>query len=137
MIFQLDYATVISLVLISYLGISLILFIAGTYFMQMYASSKKWDISFKIPLRINIIWLAISLAIGVPISFLYGDQVFIDYIRFGVNMVVGVIFAIRYYKKDKVESIQFILVIQFLLFIIAVVFGYIFSMLSLYVVSYL
>ena len=132
MIFQLDYATVISLVLISYLGISLILFIAGTYFMQMYASSKKWDISFKIPLRINIIWLAISLAIGVPISFLYGDQVFIDYIRFGVNMVVGVIFAIRYYKKDKVESIQFILVIQFLLFIIAVVFGYIFSMLSLY-----
>lgn len=137
MIFQLDYATVITFVLISFLGISLILFIAGTYIMQMYAKAKKWDDSFKIPLKINIIWSVISLAIGIPISFMYGDQVFIDYIRFGVNMIVGVIFAIRYYKKDRVESIQFILIIQFLLFIIAVVFGYIFSMLSLYVLSYL
>ena len=135
MIFQLDYATVITFVLISFLGISLILFIAGTYIMQMYAKAKKWDDSFKIPLKINIIWSVISLAIGIPLSFIYGDQVFIDYIRFGVNMIVGVIFAIRYYKKEKGESIQFILVIQFLLFIIAVVFGYIFSMLSLYGLS--
>lgn len=133
MIFQLDYETVITFVMISFLGISLILFIAGTYIMQMYASSKKWDNSFNIPLKINIILSAINLAIGIPLSLLYGDQVFIDYIRFGVNMIVGVILAIKYYKKEKGESIQFILIIQFILFVIAVVFGYIFSMLSLYV----
>ena len=137
MIFQLDYATVITFVMISFLGISLILFIAGTYIMQMYAKAKKWDDSFKIPLIINTIWAIISLAIGIPLSFIYGDVVFIDYIRFGVNLIVGAIFAIRYYKKEKVESIQFILIIQFLLFIIAVVFGFIFSMLSVYVLSYI
>ena len=132
MIFQLDYFTVITLVLISYLGVSLILFIAGTSIMQMYASSKKWEDSFKIPLKINLIWLIISLAIGIPLSLLFGDTVFIEYIRFGINMLVGVIFAIRYYKKDKGESIQFILVILVILFIIAIVFGSIFGNLIQY-----
>ncbi len=129
MIFQLDYFTVITLVLVSYLGVELILFTVGIYIMQMYASSKKWDASFKIPLKINLIWLLISLAIGIPLSLLYGDQVFIEYIRFGINLIVGIIFAIRYYKKDRGECIQFIL------FIIAIVFGSIFGYLSLYVLS--
>ncbi len=135
MIFQLDYFTVITLVLVSYLGVSLILFIAGIYIMQMYASSKKWDDSFKNPLKINLIWLIISLAVGIPLSLLYGDQVFIEYIRFGINLIVGIIFAIRYYKKDKGESIQFIIVTTVILFIIAIVFGSIFGYLSLYVLS--
>ena len=135
MIFQLDYVFVITLVLISYLGVTLILFVAGTYIMQMYASSKEWDDSFKIPLKINIILVAINLAVGIPLSFLYGDSVVLDFVRFGINMLVGVIFAIRYYKKDRGESFQFILVIQLILFIIAVVFSNIFSMVSLYVVG--
>jgi len=131
MIFQLDYVTVITFVLIAYLGISLILFITGTYIMQMYASSKKWDDSFKIPLKINIIWLIISLAIGIPLSLVYGDSVIIDFIRFGANVLIGVVFAMKYYKKDKIEAIQYILVIQFILFIIAVIFSNIFSMLAI------
>ncbi len=135
MIFQLDYFTVITFVLISYLGVSLILFIAGTYIMQMYASSKKWDDSFKIPLKINLIWLIISLAIGIPLTLLFGDTLFIEYIRFGINLIVGIIFAIRYYKKDRGESIQFIIVTIVILFIIAIIFGSIFGYLSLYVLS--
>ena len=135
MIFQADFGTVIYFVLIIYLGVSLILFVAGTGIMQMYANSKEWDKSFKIPLKINIIWSTLNLAIGIPLSFLYGDQAFIDYIRFGVNMVIGVIFVIRNYKKGTGESIQFVLIIQFILFIIAVVFGYIFGMLSLNILN--
>ena len=135
MIFQLDYFTVITLVLVSYLGVSLILFIAGTYIMQMYASSKKWDDSFKNPLKINLIWLIISLAVGIPLSLLYGDTLFIEYIRFGINLIVGIIFAIRYYKKDRGECIQFIIVTIVILFIIAIIFGSIFGYLSLYVLS--
>ena len=135
MIFQLDYITVITLVLISYLGVSLILFIAGIYIMQMYASSKGWDETFKIPLRLNTILLVINLAVGIPLSFLYGDSVVVDFVRFGISVVVGAIFTMKYYKKDKGEAIQFILVVQFILFIIAVVFSNIFAMLSLYVVG--
>ncbi len=131
MIFQLDYATVITFVLISYLATSLILFIAGTYIMQMYASSKKWDDSFSIPLKINIIWLIITLAIGIPLSFFAGDTLFIDYMRLIINTIVGVILAMRYYKKDRGESIQLILVIQVILFIIAILFGSIFGLVSL------
>lgn len=135
MIFQLDYFTVFTLLLVSYLGITLILFVSGTYIMQMYASSKDWDKSFKIPLRINLILLAINLAVGIPLAFLYGDSVVLDFVRFGINMVIGSIFIIRYYKKDNVESIQFILVVQFILFIIAVIFSNLFGLISLYVVG--
>lgn len=135
MIFQVDYITVITFLLIAYLGISLILFITGIYIMQMYASSKKWDDSFKIPLKINIIWFVVSLAIGIPFSLLFGDSVFIDFMRFGANMLIGIIFAIKYYKKEKTDAIQFILVIQAILFIIAVIFSNIFSVLAISVLG--
>ena len=131
MIFQLDYATVITFVLVSYLGISLILFIVGTFIMQMYASSKKWDDSFSIPLKINIIWLIITLAIGIPLSFFVGDTIFIDYMRVGINTIVGLILVMRYYEKEWGESIQLVLVTQVILFIIAILFGSIFGILSL------
>ena len=132
MIFQLDLATAITLVLVLYLSVSLILFIVGTYIMQIYASSKKWDDSFKIPLKINLIWLVISLAIGIPLSILLGDNVLIDFVRFGANMIIGVILTTKYYKKNRGDAIQFTLVIQIVLFIIAIVFGSIFGNLTLY-----
>jgi len=135
MIFQLDYATVITFVLISYLGVSLILFIAGTYIMQLYASSKKWDDSFKIPYKINLILLVISLAIGIPLSMLLGDNFVIDFVRFGSNMIIGVILTKKYYKTNWVDAIQVTLVIQIVLSLIAVIFGSFFGMLSLYVLS--
>jgi hypothetical protein len=134
MIFQLDLPTAITIVVVLYLTVSLISFIIGTYIMQIYASSKKWDDSFKIPLKINLMWLLISLAIGIPLSFLFGDNVLIDFVRFGVNSIIGVVLTIRYYKKDKGEAIQFTLVIQIVLFLLAVIFGYFFGMLTLYVI---
>ncbi|MHA1477601.1 MAG: hypothetical protein ACTSPU_05315 [Promethearchaeota archaeon] len=111
MIFQLDLPTAITIVVVLYLTVSLISFIIGTYIMQIYASIKKWDDSFKIPLKINLIWLLISLAIGIPLSFLFGDNVLIDFVRFGVNSIIGVVLTIRYYKKDKGEAIQFTFII--------------------------
>ena len=122
-------------VLVSYLGTSLILFIAGTYLMQIYASSKKWDESFKIPIRINIIWFALSLIIGIPLSLLYGDSVMIDFVKFGINMVVGIFLAYRYYKKEIGETIPFILILQFILFVIGVIFGNLFSLLTLSIIG--
>jgi len=135
MIFQLDLPTAITIVVVLYLTVSLISFIIGTYIMQIYASIKKWDDSFKIPLKINLIWLVISLAIGIPLSILFGDNVLIDFVRFGVNMIIGVMLTMRYYKKDKGEAIQFTLFIQIVLFLLAVIFGYFFGMLTLYVIS--
>jgi len=135
MIFQVSFVTVFTLLLVSYSGITLILFVAGTYIMQMYASLKGWDDSFKIPLRINVILLIINLAVGIPLIFLYGDSVVLDFVRFGINVVIGAILIIRYYKKDSAESIQFILIVQFILFIIAVIFSNIFGMISLYVLG--
>jgi len=134
MIFQINLLTA-TIVLLLYLTVSLILFIVGTYIMQIYASSKKWDNSFKIPLKINLIWLVISLAIGIPLSILFPENLFIDFVRFGANMIIGVILVTRYYKKDSGDAIQFTLVIQIVLFILAVIFGFFFGMLTLYVLS--
>jgi len=113
----------------------LILFIAGTFIMQTYASSKKWDNSLKIPLKINLIWLIISLAIGVPLLFLLGDSLLIDFLRFGANMIIGIILTTKYYKKNRGDAIQFTLVIQIVLFLLAVIFGFFFDTLALYVFS--
>ncbi len=136
MLFQLDFLTyVIILVLIATIGTSLILFAAGTYMMQMYAKSKTWDDSFKLAVKINLIWLASSLVVGISISLLTGDTVLIDFLRIGINMVVGIILVKKLYKKTLLESVSFVLVIQIVLYIIAIIFGNIFNVLNLYVVG--
>ena len=136
MLFQLDLLTLaITLVLIATISTSLILFLAGTYMMQMYAKSKSWDDSFKLALKINLIWLASSLVVGFSISLLAGDTVLIDFIRMGVNMVVGIFLVKKLYKKTPLESMSFVLVIQIVLYIIAIIFGNIFNGISLFVVE--
>ncbi len=133
MIFQINLLTA-TIVLVLYISVSFILFIVGTYIMQIYASSKKWDDSFKIPIKINLIWLIISLAIGIPLSILLPENLLSDFVRFAANMIIGVILTTRYYKKNRVDAIQFTLVIQIVLFLLAVIFGYFFGMLTLYVI---
>ena len=136
MLFQLDLLTlVITLVLIATIGTSFILFAVGTYIMQMYAKSKSWDDSFKLAIKINLIWLASSLVVGISISLLAGDTVLIDFIRMGVNMAVGIILVKKLYKKTLLESMSFVLVIQIVLYIIAIIFGNIFNGISLFVVE--
>ena len=136
MLFQLDLLTlVITLVLIATIGTSFILFAVGTYMMQMYAKSKSWDDSFKLAIKINLIWLASSLVVGISISLLAGDTVLIDFIRMGVNMAVGIILVKKLYKKTLLESMSFVLVIQIVLYIIAIIFGNIFNGISLFVVE--
>ncbi len=136
MLFQLDLLTlVITLVLIATIGTSLILFAVGTYTMQMYAKSKSWDDSFKLAIKINLIWLASSLVVGISISLLAGDTILIDFIRMGINMVVGIILVKKLYKKTLLESMSFVLVIQIVLYIIAIIFGNIFNGISLFVVE--
>lgn len=136
MLFQLDLLTlVITLVLIATIGTSLILFAVGTYTMQMYAKSKSWDDSFKLAIKINLIWLASNLVVGISISLLAGDTILIDFIRMGINMVVGIILVKKLYKKTLLESMSFVLVIQIVLYIIAIIFGNIFNGISLFVVE--
>ena len=136
MLFQLDLLTLaITLVLIATISTSFILFLAGTYMMQMYAKSKSWDDSFKLAIKINLIWLASSLVVGISISLLAGDTILIDFIRMGINMVVGTILVKKLYKKTLLESMSFVLVILIVLYIIAIIFGNIFNGISLFVVE--
>ncbi len=136
MLFQLDLLTlVITIVLIATIGTSFILFAVGTYTMQMYAKSKSWDDSFKLAIKINLIWLASSLVVGISISLLAGDTILIDFIRMGINMVVGIILVKKLYKKTLLESMSFVLVVQIVLYIIAIIFGNIFNGISLFVVE--
>ena len=135
MLFQLDLLTlVITLVLIATIATSLIMFTVGTYAMQMYAKSKTWDDSFKIPLKINLVWLVSSLVVGISFSLLAGDTILIDFFRLGINLVVGIILVKKLYEKTLLESASFVLLIQIILYIIAIIFGNIFNALNLYIV---
>jgi len=135
MLFQLDLLTLtILLVVLAAIGTSLVLFIAGTFMTQKYAKSKNWDESYKIALEINLIWLISSLAVSIPISIFLGDEGFTDMIRFGVNMVLGIIVVRKLYKKTPIESFQLVLILQIILFIIAIIVGYIFNGIIAFVV---
>ena len=59
----------------------------------------------------------------------------IDFVKFGINMVVGIFLAYRYYKKEIGETIPFILILQFILFVIGVIFGNLFSLLTLSIIG--
>lgn len=134
-LFQLDLFTLtIILVVLAAIGTSCILFIAGTFMTQKYAKSKTWDESYKLALETNLIWLVSSLAVSIPISIFVGDEGFIDIIRFGINMVIGIIVVKKLYKKIFIESFQCVLVIQIILFIIAIIVGYIFNGIIAFVV---
>jgi len=135
MLFQLDLLTLaITLVLIATISTSFILFAVGTYAMQKYAKSKTWDDSLKLALKINLIWLAVSLIVGISISLLAGDSIVLDFLRFGINMVVGIIMVKKLYKKTSTESLSFVFLIQIILYIIAIIFGNIFNALNLYII---
>lgn len=128
MLFELDLLTLtILLVVLAAIGTSIILFIVGTFVMQWYAKSRNWDDSYKKVLKINLIWLISSLIVGILISIFAGDSALIDILRFGINTPVGVIVVMKIYEKTSGESFQFVLVLQIILFIIAIMFGYIFN----------
>ena len=128
MLFQLDLLTLtIILVVFAAIGTSLILFITGTFITLKYAKSKSWDESYKLALETNLVLLVSSLAVSIPISIILGDEGFTDLIRFGVNMVLGFIVVKKLYKKTPTESFQFVLMLQIILFIIAIIVGYIFN----------
>jgi len=136
MLFQLDLFTLaITLVLIATIGTSFILFLTGTYMMQKYAKSKTWDESYKLALKINLIWLASSLVVGILISLFAGDNILIDFLRFGINMVVGIIMVKKLYKKTPTESLSFVLMLQVILFIIAIILGNIFNGINLLIIT--
>jgi len=136
MLFQSDlFILAITLVLIGTIATSLILFLAGTYMMQRYAKSKAWDESYKIALKINLIWLALSLVIGISLSLFAGKTVLIDFFRIGINTVVGIIMVNKLYKKTTEESMSFVLALQVILFILAIIFGNIFNGINLLIME--
>ncbi len=135
MLFQLDLLTLtIILVVSAAIGTSFILLIAGTYMTQKYAKSKTWDDSYKLALVTNLIWLVSSLLVSIPISIFAGDKALIDIIRFGINVVAGIMMVMKLYKKTPGEAVQFVLLLQIILFIIAIIFGYIFNGLIAFIV---
>ncbi|MBY8980953.1 MAG: hypothetical protein KGD72_11230 [Candidatus Lokiarchaeota archaeon] len=136
MLFQLDLFTLaITLVLIATIGTSFILFLAGTYMMQKYAKSKTWDESYKLALKINLIWLVSSLVVGITFSLFAGDTILIDFLRLGINMVVGFILVKKLYKKTPIESLSFVLALQIILYIIAIILGNIFNGINLLIIA--
>ena len=136
MLFQSDLLILaITLVLVATIATSFILFLAGTFMMQWYAKSKTWDESYKLALKINLIWLASSLVVGISLSLLAGDTILIDFLRIGINMVVGIILVKKLYKKTTGESIAFVLLLQIILYILAIIFGNIFNGINLLIMA--
>jgi polar amino acid transport system permease protein len=133
---------------------SLLFFPLGSYFMKWYArrkhknerkisySSLGWKATSKnANLLVNLIWLIIDILIFIIFTFLNLfnlltiSNLFLYLITlysfyFVVNLVIGSIIVSKFYKKRIGESFLFVLIIQLILFGLAVVLSSLFSFLS-------
>lgn len=120
-----------SLVIGIILGIVILIvkFIIGVYIMRWYAKKKSkhytkvWDTSLKIALIINLIWLIINIPVNIIFNFLLVENIIVDLINTGINILTGTVAVMLIYKKEIGESFLFVVVIQLAVLIASVVLG--------------
>ena len=105
-------------------------FLIGIYIMRWHAKSKNtpyakvWDTSFEPILIVNIIWLELNILILIILNFLLIESLIINIINTTINILTGTIVVMLLYKKKFKESFFFIVTVQLIVFIAALVFGF-------------
>jgi hypothetical protein len=123
MLFQLEAALIIAIV--SVIVLAVIMFLIGMKVMQWYAKKKTWDPSLKTAFLVNLVLLLIGIPIGILFSFLFEPNIAVDLLRFGIDIIIGTFLVMILYKKKFEESLVFMIVVEVILFLIALAIGFI------------
>ncbi|MFX1411845.1 MAG: amino acid ABC transporter permease [Promethearchaeota archaeon] len=126
------------------IAISIIIFPIGIFLLRWYAKkiymapTNVWDTSLKPAYIVSLILLLINVPISILINFLFAENLFfylmIQYYNYIlIDLFVGAIIVMRIYKKKFGESVQFVIVVQLILFGIVLILGYVISLILGYI----
>ncbi|MHA1885330.1 MAG: ABC transporter permease subunit, partial [Promethearchaeota archaeon] len=108
---------------ITIITISITLLITGMYLMRWYAKKKRWDDSLKIAFIINIILSILNIPLNLLFYFIYGNNSITFIIGLVINIVIGSLLVMYFYKKRFTDSFLFVLVIHIILFFLTIIFS--------------
>ncbi|MFX0153427.1 MAG: amino acid ABC transporter permease [Candidatus Hodarchaeota archaeon] len=111
---------------------SIIIFAIGILVMRWYTQKKNksyeefWDTSLKTAFKLNLILLLIDLPIVILYNFLFAENlplnlIFQFYIYFIINLFTGTIAVTKIYRKKLGEAFDFVVPVQIILLVIALV----------------
>jgi len=102
------------------ISISILIFIAGIFITKKLARKKRWDVPFKKVLIVNVIWVIMDISIVFPVALISWDNFVIDLLKRGIFVFIGMIVVMKNYNNEFREPLRFVLVIQIILFAIAI-----------------
>lgn len=111
---------------------SILVFVISIYVMRWYTRKKNksyvkvWDTSLKTAFKVNLILLIIDLPIVILFNFLFAENLLLNliiqfYIYIIIDLFIGIIAVTKIYKKKLGEAFDFVIIVQFIIFIIALV----------------
>jgi polar amino acid transport system permease protein len=111
---------------------SIIIFVINIFVMRWYAQKKKknyqkdWDTSLKIAFKVNVIFLLIDFPIVIAFNFLFTEILILNlviqfYIYLIINLFIGTFGVTKFYQKKIGEAFDFIVIVQLIIFLIAIV----------------
>ncbi|MFX1456958.1 MAG: ABC transporter ATP-binding protein [Promethearchaeota archaeon] len=117
----------LSLIFITSL-ISFTVFLIGISLMKWYANNKKIEISLKLIISINLVWLTLSILLGLTFTEIFATNIIFNLLVVVMNILSGSLVIIAKIKDIKfVESLNFIIPLQAFLFVIRLNFGILFG----------
>ena len=115
---------------------SIIVFAISIYVMRWYTRIKNksyekiWDTSLKTAFKVNLILLIIDLPIVILFNFLFAENLLLNliiqfYIYMIIDLFIGTIVVTKIYKKKLGEAFDFVVIVQLIIFTIALVFVFV------------
>jgi len=119
----------------------IVIFLIGIYVMRWYAKKKSthytkvWDSSLKTAIIVNLAWLIISIPWSLTFHFMFIENIFIELILSGINILVGFIIVIILYEKEVRDSFLFVVVIQLIILITSLALGFLIEIIKMFIIS--
>jgi oligopeptide/dipeptide ABC transporter ATP-binding protein len=101
---------------------SLILFLIGIYFIQLYAKEKKWveslDHYYRLTaLKVSILWLIINIPFKFIILYFFGTSKLFVPLRIAPEILISSLVVSTYYNKKYLEALSFVIGIHIIFFV--------------------
>ncbi|MHA2128315.1 MAG: ABC transporter ATP-binding protein, partial [Promethearchaeota archaeon] len=96
---------------------SITLLLIGIYFIQLYAKEKRWDGSYKTAFKVSILWLVIHIPLKIFFLYLLGNSKIFVPLRILPEIIISSLIVAKYYNKEYLESLTFLIIIQIIFFI--------------------
>ncbi len=115
-VYQIVIPDILSVIITSF-----IMFIIGIYVTRWISGKKGFDASLRKAVSINFLWLIINLPLSIFFIYLFGDTLLNDLLVVVIDIAIGSVFVMKFYKKEFRRSLNFVLNINSILFFLVII----------------